>query len=63
MGIPKPSRGYAKHQKGMAVLSFKAVLSFPVNHVVKGRTFSIYQLTTGCGHKQPRLSFDGYFKA
>jgi hypothetical protein len=34
-----------------------------VNHVVKGRTFSIYQLATGRGHNQPRLSFDGYFKA
>jgi hypothetical protein len=34
-----------------------------VNHVVKGRTFSIYQLATGDGHNQPRLSFDGYFKA
>ncbi len=53
MGISKPSQGWAKHQKDMAVLSF----------IIKGRTFSIYQLTTGCGHNQPRLSFDGYFKA
>jgi hypothetical protein len=33
-----------------------------VNHVVKGRTFSIYQLAAGCGHNQSRLSFNRYFK-
>ncbi len=25
--------------------------------------FFVYQLATGSGHNQPRLSFDGYFKA
>ncbi len=87
MGISKPSQGWAKHQKDMAVLIDSPVFCYPatsmlvtaplqcifttqkcpshgaVNHVVKGRTFSIYQLATGGGHNQPRLSFDGDFKA
>ncbi len=61
MGISKPSQGCVKHQKDMAVLY--SVHHATVNDVVKGRTFSIYQLATGSGHNQPRLSFDGYFKA
>ncbi|WP_345845362.1 hypothetical protein [Shewanella algae] len=54
------SQGCVKHQKDMAVLYLRAkhqkdmaVLYF----------FSIYQLATGGGHNQPRLSFDEYFKA
>ncbi len=48
MGISKPSQGCVKHQKDMAVLYY---------------FINIYQLATGSGHNQPRLSFDGYFKA
>ena len=59
MGISKPSQGCGKHQKDMDVLYFLRCIFY----VVKGRTFSVYQLATGCGHNKPRLSFDGYFKA
>ncbi len=63
MGISKPSRGCVKHQKDMAVLYLTCVKHQKDMAVLYLTYFNIYQLATGSGHNQPRLSFDGYFKA